>query len=761
MKWIWLPSQRTLANTFVLFRHTVNLKQVPEKVSGWITADSRYKLTVNGRRVQWGPAPFDPRHAELDPVEIPNDFWMVGENVIGVEVLFYGHGEGSWPFGKPGLMLSLPQLEVQSDNSWRCRVDRGHRPGQYKRWYLRSLQEVFDARLHPFGWNMPGFEMDAEWVPAQELNVPMDRAVFSGGYSDYMNELWMSDPAESTLRPRAVPMMDEVEIQPIGKSEAQIKWHRHPDNWFENRSPDSWSLTELTEGPEVGRLITYEFHEGLVGWPWFEVIAPEGTVIEVMVQENHDPAATSWLETSLFAWSRFTCREGGNYLEPFDFEAFKWVQLHIWNDGGKARVIEAGARRRLNPVWDRARWHTSDEKLATVFEAAFNTVKNSAQDTIVDGMARERQQYAGDGSHQLVPLRLSSGDYELPRRFLRTYGYGQLTDGVWLDSWPAYDRLARIWEREVGASYWGPLVDHSIGFCLDHYYHWMESGEIEPAIDNWPRLMKFVEYLRTIRDSHGLLKVEDIGINAVWIDHDAYKQQRHKQCAFNLYAAAMLNDGLGRLAPHIEPSRTAELQDFAADLVEKTVDRFYDHRQDLLIVNRPWLDEEREERLCDRSLATAILFDQIPMEEEAGKALKERPSNLGISYPANALWRFHALAKVGEIQTVIDELRSQWADMRSVKTNKTIQEMWDPRPDTAAILSHCAVAPLTTLYRDIVGIKPAAPGYRKVTVEPQLGDIPDLDLTLYTPQGPIRFKSKGAAWDVELPPSISKVMDYC
>jgi hypothetical protein len=26
----------------------------------------------------------------------------------------------------------------------------------------------------------------------------------------------------------------------------------------------------------------------------------------------------------------------------------------------------------------------------------------------------------------------------------------------------------------------------------------------------------------------------------MWIDHQAYRQQRHKQCAFNLYAAAVL-----------------------------------------------------------------------------------------------------------------------------------------------------------------------------------------------------------------------------
>ncbi|MCX7827006.1 MAG: hypothetical protein N2689_15860 [Verrucomicrobiae bacterium] len=60
-KWIWLPAQRTLPNSFVLFRKEVELPAAPTRADGWIAADSRYKLTVNGQRVQWGPAPCDPR----------------------------------------------------------------------------------------------------------------------------------------------------------------------------------------------------------------------------------------------------------------------------------------------------------------------------------------------------------------------------------------------------------------------------------------------------------------------------------------------------------------------------------------------------------------------------------------------------------------------------------------------------------------------------------------------------------------------------
>ena len=134
-RWMWLPGERTLANTFVLFRRELELQAAPASARGWISADSRYRLFVNGRRVQWGPAPCDPRSYEADPIDLAR--WLVtGRNTIGIEVLYYGHGDGTWPFGKPGLLFALRVeeqggrvSELLSDGEWRAFLDRAHRRG--------------------------------------------------------------------------------------------------------------------------------------------------------------------------------------------------------------------------------------------------------------------------------------------------------------------------------------------------------------------------------------------------------------------------------------------------------------------------------------------------------------------------------------------------------------------------------------------------------------------------------------------------------
>ena len=90
--WIWYPSARTLSNTVVLFRKEVTLSSAVRQARGWIVADSRYRLFVNGKRMQWGPPPSDPRWMEVDPIDLSSELHE-GVNIIGVEVLFYGHGD--------------------------------------------------------------------------------------------------------------------------------------------------------------------------------------------------------------------------------------------------------------------------------------------------------------------------------------------------------------------------------------------------------------------------------------------------------------------------------------------------------------------------------------------------------------------------------------------------------------------------------------------------------------------------------------------
>ena len=349
-------------------------------------------------------------------------------------------------------------------------------------------------------------------------------------------------------------------------------------------------------------------------------------------------------------------------------------------------------------------------------------------------LARERQQYSGDGAHQLKGVYLAFGETRLPARFVTTFSQGLTKDGYFLDCWPAYDRLARLMERQLDLTGWGPILDHGVEF------------NFEAVREAYPRLLRFALYLQGLRGPDGLLPVEGIGIPSVWMDHIAYKKQSHKQCAFNLFTAAALEQALAPLARAFgESDRAAAAEDLARGILAAAVRKYWDAERGLFVVNKPWLGEERGIRLCDRSLANAILFDQCPggRTDAALKALAECPPEMGFSYPANAGWRLWALGQGGRADVIVDDFRRRWAVMDSVRLNNTLQEDWTAAADSGQQWSHCAIAPLYVLYMSILGLRPLEPGFRRFELRPQLADLGDLDVAAWTVQGAVLFKAAG------------------
>ena len=764
-RWIWYPMERCLANTVVFFRKTITLGVAPIKALGHILADSRYKLTINGKRVQWGPAPCDPRWMEADPMDL-SSYLLPGENVIACTVLYFGHGDGTSPMGKPGfifkLNLEMPDgsaSQIVSDNSWQSCLARSWRPGNYKRWFLRSFQEEFDARLYPSGWDLPGFTPDKKWLASKIYGSRGDLPSVCNGTPEYLWEI-SGNRDICSLRERSVPLMKETTIGGFTlREQAWIYWRQPAEDYFESITTDAFDSEAGRPAKEINTgewtvdirkdwavALTYECKEQMVGWPIFTIDAPEGTIVEMLVHEAHKPGGPIFINSHFNSWTRFICKEGENTFETFDFESYRWVQFHIRNYDRPVTLKNIAVQRRMYPWKHSPEMVTNDKILQRLIDATVNTLYNCAQDTIVDGMARERQQYSGDGSHQLHAIYYAFGDTLLPARFVNTFGQGLGTDGVFMDSWPAFDRLARVMERQMQLTGWGPIVDHSVGFCFDSWYYYLYTGKIEALKETYPRLLVFFRFLQRSLGEDGLLPVDGLGMPSVWIDHIAFKKQRHKQCALNLYVAAMCQHALSKLCTvfgNVDWSN--EIAGFGFQLEKSCVAKYWDTANKVFVCNLPWAEEEKEVRYCDRSLATAILYDQCP-GGNSGNALKiisECPKELGISYPCNAIWRYWALAKGKAIQIVIDDFRNRWGTMDSVIENNTLQEDWVAKHDSGQQWSHCAVSPLIMIYHGILGILPVKPGFEKCTITPQPGDLEELKILAHTVKGSIGFEMIG------------------
>lgn len=768
-KWIWLPSQRTVTNTFVDFRRTFSVKGQIRKAEALIFADSRYVLHVNGRRAAFGPAPSDPRFQEVDCLDL-SPYLQEGENVIAIRALYYGSGDGTWVCGHPGLLFKAEvQDDVQaqticSDASFRCRLDKTHRPAGAKRWFLRALYEQYDASQETAGWDQPGYD-DSGWFDAMEIPGSPAHASVCTGYGDYAAMTMAAHPEETYLFRREMPLMAETSFPASEMVHGDtLQWHTDPDDWFLYRMPGSFTLTPglavetrnntyrfaMPEG--MGAALTFAFSEEAVGFPYFTIEAPEGTVVDILFQESHDPDKTHWLDTSFFAFSQMTCGRGESRFLSYDYESIRFMQLHIRPISRPAPVQitikNVGMLRRTYPFAHEPVFSCSDEKLEKVYQAGINTLRNCAQDILVDGMGRERQQYGGDGSRQLTAVQYAFGPAKNADRLIRTFGKGLAKDGYFMDSWPAWDRMARIPLKEFDLTDWGPILDHGVGFILDCWQHYMLTGERDAVAEVFPNLAAFVRHLAGLLDENGLVKVSDIGVTCVWIDHQAYTMQRHKQCTFNLYIAAMLRHAF---VPLCDLCGTAEEKAWALSLADallaKTTARFWDGETRTFVDNLPWLTEEGERRYSDRTLSTAVIFDLCPGGEQmpSARILASCPANMGLSYPCNADWRLWAMCKAGMAGEVMDELRTRWFSMASVGENNSLQEYWVSATDSPEEWSHSPTSPVSMPYTGFAGIIPTAPAFRRFYIRPQLGDLERMALTTYTPFGEIRFAGEQAA----------------
>ncbi len=786
-----------MPGTFVLFRRPFHVRTgvdpitfcrdfIPSGAGGFILAESRYRLTLNGERIQWGPAPADPRTPEADPFS--EEFLArlrPGANVLGVEVCHFGHGDGTHPLGKPGLLLNLTltysdgiteTIATGDDGGWQCKVDRAHQPGRAKRWYLRALQEICDARLHPRGWDTPEYAPGRDWFAPMPLsNVCADQPSLVSGYRDYAGDGGATEPENTAILARSIPLMREAILSATRFVAAgRLKWHLSPDDWFDFRVPDAFTGTRddsvatlladgehkawqlPATGPGESVYLTVEWDAETVGFPTLTIDAAEGTIIEIMVSEAHDPQNVTLLDTQFFNWSRYICHAGINTIEPFEYEAFRFLQIHIRDAGLPVLVRNVAVRQRRFPWEHTPQIAVGEPALQRLADAAIHTLHNAAQETVCDGMARERQQYSGDVGHALIYIRRAFGETRLPARFLNTWGQGITLDGYFMDAWPAHDRLNRIAQRQVGMTPWGPLLDHGVGFMFDCWHHYRDTGDAKSARVPFTALKRFAEYLGESLGDDGLLPVENLGVPSVWIDHTAYRRQSHKRCAWNLYVVAAIRNALLPLARHLGDDGDSETwEQFAGTLLENTGAAYWDAASAFYVVNLPELraGTDREPRLCDRSLATALLYDLCPgnSADHCIAALAGNDVRMGRSYPANVVWNVWALLRHGRMDAVLRDLRERWAVMPSVIENNTLSEFWNPRKDSTDEWSHIPVAPLAAIYDGLAGVSVTGIGGETIAVRPQPGDVREYDITAHTNRGPVRVWRKGGTVSVTLP----------
>lgn len=772
--WIWYPQRRIKGSTFVFFRKTFDLPSAPSAVrNAWISADSRYQLFVNGTRLQRGPAPFDPRMQDVDPVDLM-PYLRPGKNVIAVLVCYFGHGEGTYVPGKAGLLFEAEvecgktTVPIKTDGTWRTLYGRCWLEND-RRWFLRALQEVFDARLYPHGWLDAGYD-DICWLPATVLDIPSGRPLLYGSSNyekeiTYHNMFATKEQREKwVLTPRSIPIMRETRVPAARVCDAGwIEWKSPAEVYFDTLAPGAyeekrdegllksdrvanWQPGKTIPVAPVGKdgkrsiALTFEFKEEYCGHSYIKVRAPAGTVVELVFADCRNPADLM-LTTEPFQsqWARCICAEGETLFELFDYEAIRYLQVLVRNFDTPVEILEVGMSRRLYPFAHEPEFECSDTLIARLHQAEINTLRIVAQEHIVDNMTRERQQYPMG----LSALYYAFGETRQPSRMIRTFAGGQGFDGWYLDAFPAWDRLERLWQSFLGVSYWGQILDCGNAYAGNVAQHYLFTGDNETLQAIYPGLVKQDDWMRGNLGPDDLLPIDGYKWHVVWVDHLGFKCQEDKQTALNLSYLWYLRETMQRLAEWMGDAGRAQLCRRTYQKVLKALRaRYWDEKRNIFTDNLPRLAADGEPRYHELTLAWSLLSGAVSSRNAKPTldVMETRPANLGPAHPC--AWQFwmETMCRFGRVAPVLKELRERFGRMQSFLENNVLGELWEVKPGSYGVMCQNTVGPLLAFYGQILGVRPLAPGFSITEFDPQPGDLKHISATVFTPLGPLRVR---------------------
>ncbi len=437
-RWIWAtppaihpevatrPVLSDPRDRIVLLRRTLELDTVPDQVPCRLWVDGRYRMSVNGVEVARGPVRADPRRARYDLVDLAPHL-APGANVVAVTARHYGTATSWWIPVPPTYSLGAGSLVwealvgdtwVVSDSRWRARVGDAWTP-LARGGELASLPlESFDSRVHPHGWDRPGFD-DSAWETATEI-VPFHTGAHGDPHPPSEPYGLLRPPVRTAFPAGAHHRASEVRRRWVAGTATQPD---PVDQVLADETSGEVSGAD-TAGTPAGTVQVWDLDLGRVAAGTVELAvadAPAGTTIDVAAGE-HLGSDGRLVPLGQHAGLRYVCAGGSESFSSFDVIGARHLHLSVRSphglpDAGAAGAVhlDVGITDRYRPRPPGAGFACSDPVLERIYEVGLRTVDLCALDAYVDCPTREQRAWTGDAVvHQQVDL-VTNPDWSMAR----------------------------------------------------------------------------------------------------------------------------------------------------------------------------------------------------------------------------------------------------------------------------------------------------------------------------------------------------------
>lgn len=745
--WIWSKAWTFAYNEnphVVAFRKSVFLSAWPEMAKIKISADSRYKLYVNGSFVNAGPRKGDGKVWFYDELDLKSVL-CPGENVIYVEVLRYPlvHRKGNhgiWRTEFPGLYMEGTILTEGQEIPLNTDMDFKSRILENITFVSESdsfapLQILENAGSNPElkGCKKPGYD-DSLW----------DDVI---AYSDMVFPKAVS-PGNLLRRP--IPLLKNE--KKVFKETICVRLGA-----LKKASWDAMLLKKqsITIPPDSHEIVEISAGELTTGYLSLAVENGKNATIQILTSECYGYESkfeykramnvpdkgdrTDSIGGQLFGFTDTYHVSGWGNLaepeiyEPYWFRTFRYIRLDICTKDEPLSIGSLDYTETGYPLETITTVSTSDPSHGPIWDISLRTLRRCMHETYEDCPFYEQLQYAMDTRSQILYTYMVSGDDRLARQCIDDFHRSQRYDGLINCCYPSY----------------GPNVipGFSIYYILMIYDHMMFFGDKELVKRYIPTVEAILDYFRRNKDSRGLVaKIGGVnGKERYWSFIDWTPQwdpttgvpgatlkgpvtMESMLYIYGLMHGAKLMSFLGR-------EEDAQEYLLEAESVKRAV-KTYCYGDNGLYQDGPGIDEYSQH--CQ----VFAVLTEIEQGAQAQRIMLEVLRNDG-DYAkcsvAMAFYLFRALEKTG----LYEQTRKQWDPWRKmVQDNLTtcVEDYVTSRSDCHA----WGALALYELPAVILGVRPETPGFDTIQVAPVRGYLTSAKGDVITPKGIVHVQWE---WD--------------
>lgn len=704
-----------------------------------ITANSRYRLWVNGSPVLSGPCKGDRYRHYYEEADI-TEYLKAGKNVLAVQVLFCDPNAvthqyedrapifavASLPVGH---MLAVegraegPDGEVLVDVTtgradWKVYLDGSrYLKSQEASINFGAVSEEIDFRKQPGAWKGTGYD-DSGWAVPRKMGTAVITD-FDRGVGLY---------GALRLKKREIPLLFEEEGAFLPEKNPTVLIRE--------------GKLVIPAGSREEIVLDAGVHTN--AYPRFAVEKGRGASISIMYSEKYSSPGREIRRTDrengeLTGLTDTIVLDGSLIVyEPFWYRTFRFIKIEVQAADEDVILYAPGFKRTGYPLTVRSEIKASEDWVEKLWDICLRTLQNCMTETYMDCPYYEQMQFSMDTRLQALFTYAVSGDVRLARKALEDFHCSRIPDGLIQGKYPSafpqiistfslhYIYMIEEYCRQTGDMQTARRYRADVDDILEYYDRKIGKDGLAEHLGYW----EFVDWQEAWKENMGVPTAAQAGPSTII----------NLMYAYALKSAAWICEATGRKGMAEEYlSRQKAITDRIQELC-------WDREAGL------YREGPHTVQYSQHAQAWAVLngmADKKQAKEILRRTLDD-PKVLQCSFSTG--YELFRAFEWAEDYGATRMLMEKWMRLLDWECTTCPEEPENGRSDCHA----WSALPLFEFMRSIAGIRMGEDGWKSVIVTPHLEYVGELSGKAVIPGGIVKFhydRDKGV-YEVTLPEGI-------